>query len=113
MRRNFLLLYVLLVFFTANGQNVFNPSDPTVRYNSGSTLGSSTKPNPSKTGLQKWVSVSTNGISVGSGAWDATSYKAYFANLFGKGLSFRVKFPRSFSNPDSAGKKYPVMLFFR
>src|SRR6478735_4806238 len=112
MRRNLLFILSLLVFLNSRSQNVFNPSDPIVRYNSGSALGTSSHPNPSKTGLQKWVSISTNGISSGSGSWDASSFKAYFANLLGKGVSLRVKFPRSYSNPDSAGKKYPVMLFF-
>jgi hypothetical protein len=112
MRRNLLFLGLSLVVVSAHAQNVFNPKDPIVRYSSGSALGSSGKPRPTKTGLQKWVSISTNGISYGSGSWDASSFKAYFANLYGQGLAFRVKFPRSYSNPDSAGKKYPVMLFF-
>jgi len=112
MRRNLLFLLCVILSVAARSQNVFNPADPIVRYNSSSVLGSSSNPNPTKAGLQKWVSVSSNGISQGTGAWDASSFKAYFANVFGKGLSFRVKFPRSYTNPDSAGKKYPVMLFF-
>lgn len=112
MRRSVLVLSLLCSLFSASAQNVFNPSDPIIRYKSTDPLGSSTNPSPSKTGLQKWVSTPTNGISTGTGTWDASSFKAYFANLFGKGMAFRLKFPRSYSNPDSAGKKYPVMLFF-
>lgn len=105
------LLMVLCV--SATGQNVFNPADPIVRHSKTQPLGSAANPDPNKMGLQKWVSTITNGISTGNGAWDASSYKAYFAKLTStKGIAFRLKFPRSYNNPDSAGKKYPMMLFF-
>ncbi len=115
MRSILLLVATTLGLLTASvkGQNVFNPADPIVRWNSSQPLGSATNPDPNKMGLQKWVSVITNGISTGNGAWDASSYKAYFAKLTSsKGIAFRIKFPRSYNNPDSAGKKYPMMLFF-
>jgi len=95
-----------------HAQNIFNPADPIVRWKSTDPLGSSTNPNPNIGGLQKWVSVASNGISTGTGSWDVTSYKAYFINIGGSRMCFRLKFPKSYSNPDSAGKKYPVMLFF-
>ena len=110
-----ILLLLNLVLFTALvtfSQNVFNPGDPTVRYDSTKSLGAPENPNPAKTGLQKWVSVATNSISTGYGAWDATSYKSYYINVSGRRLAFRLKFPKSYSNPDSATKRYPVMLFF-
>jgi chitodextrinase/pimeloyl-ACP methyl ester carboxylesterase len=50
-------------------------------------------------------------VTTGSGAFDNSSYKPYFINFFGARVPFRLKFPRSFTNPDSTGKKYPVMLF--
>ncbi|MGZ5247009.1 MAG: hypothetical protein ACXWV5_08210, partial [Flavitalea sp.] len=115
MRRTLPLLISLLMLLSISGisQNVFNPSDPVVRHSPTQPLGSATNPDPNKMGIQKWVSTITNGISTGNGAWDASSYKAYFAKLTTtKGIAFRIKFPRSYNNPDSAGKKYPMMLFF-
>ena len=49
-----------------------------------------------------------NGIT---GSWDATSYKAYYINVAGQKMAFRVKYPKSFLNADSVNKKYPMMLF--
>ena len=92
-------------------QNVFNPSDPIVRYSAGAALGSSQRPDPAIRGLQKWVSTPTNGVSTGSGAIDVSSFKQYFLNWNGTPMAFRLKFPKSYSNPDSVSKKYPVMLF--
>ena len=92
-------------------QNVFNPSDPIVRYSSTAAYGSAQKPDSNIVGLQKWVSNPTNGVSSGTGSFDASSFKAYFINFFNTRLAFRLKFPRSYSNPDSANKKYPIMIF--
>lgn len=92
-------------------QNVFNPADPIVRYDQTKALGSSQRPNPAKTGLQKWVSVPTTGVSLGSAAYNASSFKAYFINVNGARMAFRIKFPNTYSKPEGAGKKYPVMLF--
>jgi dienelactone hydrolase len=96
----------------SQAQNVFNPADPIVRWNSSATLGTATNPDPGIAGLQKWVSVASNGISTGTGSWDVTSYKAYFINIGGAQMCFRLKFPKSYTNPDSAAKKYPLMVFF-
>lgn len=103
---------LLLCIWGATGQNVFNPEDPIIRYDSTKPFGSPENPNPARIGLQKWVSVPTNSISTGYGAWDASPYKAYYINVSGRRLAFRLKFPFSYNNPDSAGKRYPVMLFF-
>ena len=103
---------ILLLSLSAQSQNVFDPADALTRWDSTLPLGSPANPNPAITGLQKWVSVPTNSISAGSGAWDASSYKAYYINVNGVRLAFRLKFPYSYSNPDSVNKKYPVMLFF-
>src|SRR5688572_10541402 len=113
--KRILLLTTIGIFLLStlvNGQNVFNPADPIVRYNSGQPVGSSQNPNPYVAGLQKWVSTPTLGISSGSGNFDASSYKAYFINIGGSMVAFRMKFPRSYGNPDSAAKKYPMMMFF-
>jgi chitodextrinase/pimeloyl-ACP methyl ester carboxylesterase len=113
MKRILLLTTTSMLFCVAmlQAQNVFNPADPIVRWNSSAALGTAANPNPNIAGLQKWVSVASNGVSTGNGAWDNSSYKAYYINL-GQGMAFRLKFPKSYTNPDSASKKYPVMLFF-
>jgi fibronectin type 3 domain-containing protein/pimeloyl-ACP methyl ester carboxylesterase len=112
MKRRLLLATALLGFyFLTSGQNVFNPNDAATRYNSTQPLGSAQNPDPNIVGLQKWVSVPTIGISLGGSAYDASSYKPYFINVGGVKLPFRVKFPRSYTNADSASKKYPAMLF--
>src|SRR5690349_359878 len=105
----FLLLVLSIACSNLFSQNVFNPADTTVRYDSTKTLGSSWRPNPARTGLQKWVSVATNGIST---SYDPSSYKAYYINVLNKRMAFRLKFPKSFTNPDSVNKRYPVMMFF-
>ena len=109
--KTILLCSILLTVcvIPAVSQNVFNPADTTARYNAAAPLGSRNNPNPSRTGLQKWVSVPTNGIST---SFDASSYKAYYINVGGKRLPFRLKFPYSYTNPDSAAKRYPMMLFW-
>lgn len=106
-----LLLVAFIVFATTRtfSQNVFNPSDATVRYSSGASYGSAQRPNTNRAGLQKWVSTPTSGISTGSSTWDASSFKAYFLNTVGAKVAYRVRFPRTYAtNPT---KKYPVMLF--
>jgi fibronectin type 3 domain-containing protein/predicted esterase len=114
MKRALLLTTIGVLFCVAftRAQNVFNPADPIIRYNSGAALGSAERPNPAIWGLQKWVSVASSGVSSGSNSFDASSFKAYFMNLNGNQICFRLKFPKSYSNPDSAGKKYPTMIFF-
>ncbi|HTE09197.1 MAG TPA: hypothetical protein VK628_10525, partial [Flavitalea sp.] len=56
-------LSVALIF----SQNVFNYNDATVRYDKNQSPGSAQNPNSAKTGLQKWVSTPTTGIT---GSWD-------------------------------------------
>lgn len=103
---------VLLSGLAVKAQNVFDPLDPIVRWSSSQPLGSAANPNPNLSGLQKWVSVITNGVSTGTGSWDASSFKSYYIRVGTKGVAFRLKFPRSYRNPDSSAKKYPMMLFF-
>lgn len=116
MKRILLLTTTSMLFCVAmlQAQNVFDPADPTVRWNSSAALGTAANPNPGIAGLQKWVSVASNGISVGNGQWEtsAKTYKAYFINIGGAQMCFRLKFPKSYTNPDSASKKYPSMVFF-
>jgi pimeloyl-ACP methyl ester carboxylesterase len=112
MKRILLLLFVIVAFSGIGiSQNVFNPADPIVRYSASAPYGSAQRPDTAIVGLQKWVAASTNGVSSGSGSFDNSSYKAYYINYFGVRLAFRLKFPKSYTNPDSVNKKYPVMLF--
>lgn len=103
------ILALLCVCASVRSQNVFNPLDTQARYNETAPLGSRNRPNPAVAGLQKWVSVATNGIS---NSYDASSYKAYYINVASRRMPFRLKFPKSYSNPDSVNKRYPMMLFF-
>ncbi len=104
-------MYTVL-FCSLKAQNVFNISDPIVRLDKSRGYRSAWFPDSTKLGLQKFVSIPTNSVSIGVNAWDASSYKSYFINL-GNGvrMAFRLKFPRSYTNPDSVNKKYPMMLF--
>src|SRR5690349_13060656 len=99
MKRVLLLTTIGVLFCAAfsYAQNVFNPADPIIRYSSGAALGSAQKPDPTTGGLQKWVSTSTSGVSTGSNNFDASSFKAYFINLGGAQMCFRLKFPKSYS----------------
>ena len=97
---------------SSQAQNVFNPADPLVKYDATKPLGSPERPDTSKAGLQKFVYIPTNGVSTGSNSWDVSSFKSYYFNYNGRKFAFRLKFPRSYINNDSASKKYPMMLFF-
>ncbi|MBL7697145.1 MAG: fibronectin type III domain-containing protein [Chitinophagaceae bacterium] len=55
------------------------------------------------------MSTPTNGVSSGSDAWDATSFKAYFLNGAGAKVAYRVRFPRTYTT--NTTKKFPVMIF--
>lgn len=92
-------------------QNVFDPADPIIRYDQSQPLGSQNHPDTSIPGLQKWVSTATIGISTGTDTFNASSFKQYFLNFNGAQMAFRIKFPYSYLNPDSANKKYPINLF--
>lgn len=112
MKRILLLILVLSgLSGKTDAQNVFDPNDPIIRYSSSAAYGTAQKPDSNITGLQKWVSTSTNGVSSGSGSFAAlaATFKAYFINYFGSKLTFRVKFPKSY-NPEE-NRKYPVALF--
>lgn len=102
-------LFIGGLFRLSNAQNVFNPSDPIVRYDKTKAYGSAQRPDTSKTGLQKWVSTPTNSVSTGSSAWTNTSFKAYYINLSGNRMAFRIKFPKTYTT--NTTKKFPVMIF--
>jgi fibronectin type 3 domain-containing protein len=104
-------VYVILATTFCKAQNVFDPNDPIIRIDLNRPLGSPEHPDESIPGLQKWVSTPNNAVSTGYGAFDASSYKQYFINLNGAKVPFRLKFPKSYNNPDSASKHYPVNVF--
>ncbi|RYZ32946.1 MAG: hypothetical protein EOP49_36690, partial [Sphingobacteriales bacterium] len=88
-----------LALFTssANAQTgVLNPDDPIVVYNP-----SNPPAVPPYGTLAKWVK--TNRVS-----FSTTSFKAYHY----KGMSFRVKFPKSYKDSINTNKKYPIFVFF-
>jgi poly(3-hydroxybutyrate) depolymerase len=101
-----------MMFIPSMAQNVFNASDTLVDWDSTKPIGNIANPNQNKIGLQKWVRVQTNSISIGYGAFDVTSFKSYIINIGNAKVAFRLKFPYSYGNPDSVNKKYPIMLFF-
>ena len=104
-------IYLILAGGFIEAQNVFDPNDPIVRINLSRPLGSPEHPDESIPGLQKWVSTPNNAVSTGYYTFDASSYKQYFINLNGAKVPFRLKFPKSYNNPDSASKRYPVNVF--
>lgn len=114
MKKTILIALVCIAYLYHNSyaQNVFNPQDSILRWNAAEPLGSISNPNPNLPGLQKWVTVETNGISTGSGSFDASSFKSYYIKVGDRAFAFRLRFPRSFTDPDSSGKKYPLRLFF-
>lgn len=104
-------LSILAFSLMTRSQNVFNPGDAIIRYDASEPLGSAQHPDPNTPGLQKWVSTATIGVSTGTDTFDASQFKQYFINATGGKVAFRLKFPYSYGNPDSAGKKYPINLF--
>ena len=104
-----LTLTALIMAISGFAQNVFNPADPIVRYDKTKAYGSSQRPDTNRLGVQKWVSTPTSGVSTGTSTWDASSFKAYFINIGGNKLVFRVKFPKTYTT--NTTKKFPVMVF--
>src|SRR5215211_8466559 len=87
---------ILLAGRVSAQSNVFNPADPIIPYTPGS------EPTTNWGSIQKWVVTDRN---LG---WNTSSYKAYHFN----GISFRLKFPKTYQHNVSDGKKYPVMIFW-
>jgi large repetitive protein len=91
----------LLVLFVSIGnvvhaQNVLDPNDPVITYNS-----SAPPTEPAWGQIGKWVR--TRRLS-----WTTTPYKCYIY----KGVCFRLKFPTSYNPTANDGKKYPMLVFF-
>ncbi len=97
------LLIFAVVLFCCNiitAQDVFNPADPIVTYNSAAPAGSATNPTqPPWYVMSKWVRTNRN---LG---WTTSNFKCYIWN----GMAFRLRFPKNY-NPANASK-YPVIIF--
>ena len=92
MKRILLLATIALgIIGKTVSQNVFDPNDPIVRYSSGAAYGSAQKPDSNIVGIQKWVITSTNGVSSGTGSFNASSFKSYFINYFNTRLSLQAE----------------------
>lgn len=82
---------------SANSQTgVLNPDDPIVVYNAAAPPAT-----PAFGTLAKWVKTNRLGFNT-------SSFKSYFY----KGVSFRLKFPKSYKDSLGTGKKYPIFVFF-
>ena len=91
---------VLCCCSSASAQNVFDPNDAIITYNSGAPAGSATNPNqPPYFVMSKWVRT----VRVG---WNTSNFKCYMWN----GMNFRMRFPNNY-NPANA-TKYPVIVFY-
>ncbi|HEY0679687.1 MAG TPA: PA14 domain-containing protein, partial [Chitinophagaceae bacterium] len=97
--KKLLLLTGSLCLFTACNTfaqpNVFDPADPIVYY-------PSSVPTTNWGNIQKWVVTDRN---LG---WNTSSYKAYHLN----GVSFRLKYPKTYQHNVADGRKYPIMIFW-
>lgn len=104
MKRGLIIASVLFLLLgiqkTANAQpNVLNPNDPNVIYTSSSHPATPAFNSP----IIKWGHMQKL-------PWDtyAAGYRCY--NL--AGVSFRVKFPKSYQHNVADGKTYPLFVFF-
>lgn len=94
------LLLVLICCNAVNAQNVFDPNDVLVQYDSTAAPGSAANPaKPPEFVMSKWVRTPRV-------AWNTSNFKSYTW----RGMSFRLRFPNNY-NPANA-TKYPVVVFF-
>lgn len=95
----------VVVFSCCNilyAQNVMDPTDPIINYNSGATAGSPTNPfQPGAGVMGKWVKSNNSSIT-----WNTSNFKCYIWN----NMAFRLRFPNNY-NPANASK-YPVVIFY-
>jgi pimeloyl-ACP methyl ester carboxylesterase len=97
----FIFVAVLCCCNMATAQNVFDPTDPMVTYNSAAAAGSATNPfQPSNGVMAKWVR------TVRITNWTTSNFKSYIWN----NMVFRLRFPNNY-DPANASK-YPVIVFF-
>jgi hypothetical protein len=95
--RLIVLCCLLTVCLNSHAQTgVLDPDDPVNIYNPANP-----PETPAYGTLAKWVKTTRVGFNT-------TSYKAYFY----KGMAFRIKFPKTYKDSLSTGKKYPIFIFF-
>lgn len=89
---------LLLCQNLATAQTTLNPADPMVVYNPDQPPA-----DPPWGSIGKWVYTPNASVT-----WDHSSFKSYIY----KGMSFRLKFPKTYQHGVVDGRKYPVFLFF-
>ena len=96
MKRILMLCGAFVLFCTEHvlAQNVFNPNDAIVEYDSLNPPAV-----PAANTLVKWVRTK-------SLTWNTDRYKSYYFN----GMAFRLRYPNGY-NPADLTKKYPLVLF--
>lgn len=93
----FLLLFILGAIFSSPvsaQNNVLDPDDPVVNYNSDNPPTA-----PPYGTIGKWVRTPRM-------SWNTSAWKAYYY----KGMAFRILFPKSYKTDST--KKFPLLLFF-
>jgi chitodextrinase/predicted esterase len=100
MKKNLLFTAVLSLCVLASvlSQNVFDPNDQIVNFNSSNTPAA-----PPPNTLAKWGRTPNSNLP---NPFDTDNFKAYYYN----GMAFRLRYPNNY-NPANA-TKYPVILFF-
>jgi len=100
MLRSLAFLVTVFCCHILTAQNILNPNDSLVTYNSTAAAGSAANPlKPPTDVMAKWVR--TQRVT-----WNTSNFKAYIWN----GMPFRIRFPNNY-NPANA-TKYPVVVFF-
>jgi hypothetical protein len=91
-----LIATVFCISSTAYSQSVLNPTDSVITYDS---IHPPVQPAWGQIG--KWVRTVRM-------TWNTDAYKCYIY----KGVSFRLKFPKTYQPGINDGKKYPMLVFF-
>lgn len=100
MRKLYLLCLTLLLLVCGHAAvaQVFNSGDPVETYDPNNP-----KPTPAWGTIAKWVRTVRNEVNFPN----KDSYKCYYLS----GMPFRLKFPKTYQQGVSDGKKYPIMIF--
>ena len=97
-------LIIFILFFCycnwLSAQDVFNPADTIVNYDSTAAPGTPRHPKePAWNTMAKWVRTPRE-------TWNTSNFKCYIWN----GMQFRLRFPNNYKASDSI--KYPVIIFY-
>lgn len=91
-------LVILLSLGNAASAQVLNPDDPVITYNPNAPVAT-----PPWGTISKWVRTVRNEVNFSN----KDSYKCYYLS----GMPFRLKFPKTYKQGITEGKKYPIMIF--